>query len=587
MKILVNEEDKNYILDSINSGEVLNEDLRRWFKEKWVDVSRKVKGKYPPCGRKDANNKSYPKCRPSKKVSKETPKIASSYDKKEKKAMTAQKRKEEKKHPKVGKGNKPTMVKFDENFNNMKNPIKIIITENQLKNILKENINSKYIVYHGTVTDSNEFGENEIGTNTKNNWKLDGFYFSDNIKQSKIFGNIILKCEILLYNPIELTQTKTKYKDSSVNGSGFVRLLGDLKGFSKVEIPQLKTTIGELDSIIRELEDYFNPDRIKYNEKNKTLNYDNSVTISNIKPNEYENQDFIKALIIKQRLKDKYKIDNIPIRIEDIMSPDMFTSIAKDNGYDGVIMDNSTAFNGYEYIVFDSDQITILEEMKNDKSKNIESEINEGCWNGYIMKGNKIKNGKTVPNCVSINENKLNKILTENISVSENELKKIFKGYIEAAIWTEEERLNDEYSSEYGSEYNKVFKDYDDAFDDEDEEETELDKLVKISANMNNKGIEKFSKEDIEINSRIKAYTDIKEFLNMVGDKIDIAINKHGFEGIGHDIWLTRNRHGAGFFDRGYDDEYEKLFVDASHKLGEVDLYINNELKLSFSNEHL
>ena len=255
----------------------------------------------------------------------------------------------------------------------------------------------------------------------------------------------------------------------------------------------------------------------------------------------------------------------MPIRIEDIMSPDMFTSIAKDNGYDGVIMDNSTAFNGYEYIVFDSDQITILEEMKN-----VKSEINEGCWKGYIKKGNKIKNGKTVPNCVSINENKLNKILTENISVSENELKQIFKGYIDAAIWTEEERLNNRYYDDY-----------------EDEEDTDLDKLVKLSANMNNKGIEKFSKEDIEIDSLIKAYTDIKEFLNMVGDKIDIAIDEYGLEQIGHDIWFTRNRHGAGFFDRGYDDEYEKLFVDASHKLGEVDLYINNDLKLSFSNEHL
>jgi hypothetical protein len=585
MKILVNEEDKNYILDSINSGEVLNEDLRRWFKEKWVDVSRKVKGKYPPCGRKDANNKAYPKCRPSKKVSKETPKIASSFDKKEKKAMTSQKRREEKKHPKVGKGNKPTMVKFNENFNNMKNPIKIIITENQLKNILKENMNSKYIVYHGTENDIEEFGKNEIGTNTKNNWKLNGFYFSDNIKQSKTFGNIILKCEILLNNPIDLTQTK----DSSVNGSGLIRLLGDLDGFSKVEIPQLKRTIGELDSIIRELEYYFNPDRIKYNEKNKTLNYDlnnkQSITINNIQPNEYENQDYIKALIIKQTLKDMYKINTMPIRIKDIMSPNTFTLIAKDNGYDGVIMDNSTAFSGYEYVAFDYDQITILEKMN--KSKNIESEINEECWKGYKKKGYKIKNGKNVPNCVSINENQLKKILSENISVSENELKQIFKGYIEVAIWTEEERLNDEYSSEYGSEYNKVFKDYDDAFDDEDEEETELDKLVKISANMNNKGIEKFSKEDIEVDSLIKAYTDIKEFLNMVGDKIDIAIDENGFEELGHDIWLTRNRHGAGFFDRGYDDEDEKLFIDACHKLGEVDLYINDDMKLSFSNEHL
>lgn len=114
MKILVNEEDLKYIEESIMSGEVLKEDLRRWFKEKWVDVSKKVGGKHPPCGRKDADGKSYPKCRPSKKVSKDTPKIASSYDKKEKKAMTAQKRRAEKKEPKSGKGNKPTFARFDE-----------------------------------------------------------------------------------------------------------------------------------------------------------------------------------------------------------------------------------------------------------------------------------------------------------------------------------------------------------------------------------------------------------------------------------------------------------------------------------------
>jgi hypothetical protein len=115
MKILISEEDKKYVQECLESGEVLKEDLRRWFKEKWVDVSRKVDGKHPPCGRKDADGKSYPKCRPSKKVSKETPKIASSYDKKEKKAMTQQKRRAEKKDPKHGKGNTPTFTRFDEN----------------------------------------------------------------------------------------------------------------------------------------------------------------------------------------------------------------------------------------------------------------------------------------------------------------------------------------------------------------------------------------------------------------------------------------------------------------------------------------
>ena len=94
-------------------NESVNEDLKRWFKEKWVDVSKKVDGKHPPCGRKDADGKSYPKCRPSKKVSSETPKVASSYDKDEKKAMTQQKRRAEKQDPKIGKGNKPTMTHYD------------------------------------------------------------------------------------------------------------------------------------------------------------------------------------------------------------------------------------------------------------------------------------------------------------------------------------------------------------------------------------------------------------------------------------------------------------------------------------------
>ena len=84
-------------------------DLRDWFKEKWVDVSRKDKdGKHPPCGRDDADKSSrgYPKCRPSKKVSSKTPKTAGSMSAKEKKAATKRKRSK-----KQGVGGKPTMVK--------------------------------------------------------------------------------------------------------------------------------------------------------------------------------------------------------------------------------------------------------------------------------------------------------------------------------------------------------------------------------------------------------------------------------------------------------------------------------------------
>lgn len=41
----------------------------------------------------------------------------------------------------------------------------------------------------------------------------------------------------------------------------------------------------------------------------------------------------------------------------------------------------------------------------------------------------------------------------------------------------------------------------------------------------------------------------------------------------GHDFWLTRNRHGAGFWDRGYGEVGDKL-TEAAHAYGSVDLEI-------------
>lgn len=48
--------------------------LDKWHKEKWVDISRKVDGKHPPCGRKKASTsaKGYPKCVPAAKAGKMT-----------------------------------------------------------------------------------------------------------------------------------------------------------------------------------------------------------------------------------------------------------------------------------------------------------------------------------------------------------------------------------------------------------------------------------------------------------------------------------------------------------------------------------
>lgn len=185
MKILVNEEDLKYVQDSIQNGEVLKEDLRRWFKEKWVDVSKKVDGKHPPCGRKDADGKSYPKCRPSKKVSKETPKVASSYDKKEKKAMTAQKRRAEKKEPKVGKGNKPTMTRFDEE------------RVSKLTDLILEEINS---LKHTSILYEDEFGSVEETEFIADDILNEAEYQGRKVQLGKIMQGDIKKFKVYVKN---------------------------------------------------------------------------------------------------------------------------------------------------------------------------------------------------------------------------------------------------------------------------------------------------------------------------------------------------------------------------------------------------
>lgn len=61
--------------------------LGRWFEEEWIDIKT---GK--PCGRKEGEKrKGYPACRPSKRVSADTPKTASELTSKEKKKFKREK----------------------------------------------------------------------------------------------------------------------------------------------------------------------------------------------------------------------------------------------------------------------------------------------------------------------------------------------------------------------------------------------------------------------------------------------------------------------------------------------------------------
>jgi hypothetical protein len=126
---------KNHPSSSDDDGDVLNndeklkegwievtddlivEDLAVWFGTKkkpkgssqpkgpWVNICKKVDGKHPPCGRPEASDKSYPKCRAAG--------VASHMSDSQKRAACQQKRKAEKSHPKSGTGNSPKMTHYE------------------------------------------------------------------------------------------------------------------------------------------------------------------------------------------------------------------------------------------------------------------------------------------------------------------------------------------------------------------------------------------------------------------------------------------------------------------------------------------
>jgi len=60
--------------------------LKRWFKEDWKDVKT---GK--ACGRKKGEKRGVPYCRPTKKISKKTPKTSSEMTSAEKRSRISQK----------------------------------------------------------------------------------------------------------------------------------------------------------------------------------------------------------------------------------------------------------------------------------------------------------------------------------------------------------------------------------------------------------------------------------------------------------------------------------------------------------------
>lgn len=70
---------------------------------------------------------------------------------------------------------------------------------------------------------------------------------------------------------------------------------------------------------------------------------------------------------------------------------------------------------------------------------------------------------------------------------------------------------------------------------------------------------------------------DCADFCATHADALRLACAFPGYDlsSAGHDFWLTRNHHGAGFWDRGMGSLGQSL-TGAAHAYGGVDLYLSD-----------
>lgn len=126
-----------------------------------------------------------------------------------------------------------------------------------------------------------------------------------------------------------------------------------------------------------------------------------------------------------------------------------------------------------------------------------------------------------------------------NENSSNPETNGIYNGYIEAILWTEEDgEAKDKTIYDISSEaMNKI--------------ESDVDSFYKIAKPILDKLPEEYTQN-------------------------------YGDEQIGHDLWLTRNGHGAGFWDRGLGELGDKL-TKIAESMGEIWLVSGDDGQLYLS----
>lgn len=81
-----------------------------------------------------------------------------------------------------------------------------------------------------------------------------------------------------------------------------------------------------------------------------------------------------------------------------------------------------------------------------------------------------------------------------------------------------------------------------------------------------------YSAADLAPETLAQMQADCEKFIQENAGYLEERAAKYG----GHDFWLTRNGHGAGFWDGDWSDRAGEHLTNAAKKFGEVNLYVEN-----------
>ena len=102
-----------------------------------------------------------------------------------------------------------------------------------------------------------------------------------------------------------------------------------------------------------------------------------------------------------------------------------------------------------------------------------------------------------------------------------------------------------------------------------------------------------YSVQDFDEESLKKLYGEYQQFLSVVEEKIIEKIGEEwdciddfydlaqpALNQTEYDYILTRNRHGAGFWDGDWSDSVSEILTDSAQAQGEFDVYVGDDQKI-------